>query len=90
MLILPSDKHLPKKPTKPRQDVHPKGKNPHLVIAGKKFQKLQLAVQHDPDDPDSLLTSSMLEAGPKAATDATVSLWIKEIDAGRYDVVLAK
>lgn len=78
-------KNLPHPPLGPKQDVHPKTPNPHLTIAGRKYQGVQLAVHRS---PDSLVTDSMLARGAKGSLlgDKDVQAWIKDIEEGRYSI----
>lgn len=86
MNLLQADQHLPVMPSKPKQDAHPKGPNPHLAIANKKFQNVQLSVWCA---DDSAVTADMLERGPKAMQDDEIREWIAEISAKRYQIIVA-
>ncbi|EGF97075.1 uncharacterized protein MELLADRAFT_88305 [Melampsora larici-populina 98AG31] len=77
-------------PYTPRQgiDIHPKGPNSDAQLEQKKFlQDIQLKVART---PDCKVTDAMLAKGaaPGNMTMAHVRLWLEEIEAKRYTVIL--
>lgn len=83
-----TDAHL-SGPSRGQRDSHPKGPNPHLALAKKKYRgNVRLTIDGLSDCKiDSVILSKGALAG--ALKDDEVLMWLDDIREGRYKVVKA-